>query len=161
MRAYLLATPTVEEIWSCLWQKDIKIESLCDGWDFSILRDLWNSDETSIVTMTFLLKTAILKDNSDLLHLGSGVWKFILDLWNSRQNNENTILTQGPPTGFFWAIHWISPSSSEPSSWQLNKCRWRPLQMVESSSVRSSDRFVRVRVKHPSQFIQWVCSTLT
>lgn len=28
--AGLLATPAAKEIWSCLWQKDIKIEFLCN-----------------------------------------------------------------------------------------------------------------------------------
>ena len=71
LRAYLLAAPAVQEIWSCLWHKDIKIEFLCDRGDLSIPSVLRNNDDTSIVTVTYYLNIAILKDNSGLLHLAS------------------------------------------------------------------------------------------
>ncbi|CAK6955062.1 Serine/threonine-protein kinase mTOR [Scomber scombrus] len=50
---------------------DIEIEFLCDRGSFSILSDLRSSDDTSTVTVTFLLVTAIFGDNSGLLHLAS------------------------------------------------------------------------------------------
>lgn len=56
VRAYLLATPAVEEIWSCLWQKGIKIEFLCDRGDSCKLSDLRNSDDTSAVTFFALCR---------------------------------------------------------------------------------------------------------
>lgn len=71
VRAYLLATPAVQEIWACLWLRDIKIEFLRDRGIFSILSDSCNRDDASIVTEAFYLGTAILRDNSGLLHLGS------------------------------------------------------------------------------------------
>lgn len=39
VRAYLLAPPAVEEIWSCLWLEDIKIEFLHGRGDVGILSD--------------------------------------------------------------------------------------------------------------------------
>lgn len=71
MRAHLPATPAVEEIWSCLWQKDIKIEFLCDTGDFSILSDLRESDDTGTVAVTFCLSAAIFKHQCESSFLTS------------------------------------------------------------------------------------------
>lgn len=134
VRAYLLATPAVQEIWACLWLRDIKIEFLCDRGIFSILSDSWNSDDASIVTAAFYLSTAISGDNSGLLHLGSWAWNFILDLGRTKKKK---ILNSGPSTGFFWAHQ--HNLSSEPSSLQQST-------LIQSSKVLKTNHTVRLRV---------------